>query len=722
MLHRLASLLLVCVAAALPLAAQSPDPGTALRDAARGGDLATVTRLLDAGTPVDAPARHGQTALQFAAEAGRVDVVRELLQRGANVDNEERFFGVTPLSAALGGGHRELALLLLERGARDVGSAIGEALEKKDEELLAAALKGGHLGHLDGLAWAAEARRREQPAFADRIAAATPPRRARATKPLPAAELARLAGRYDMRGGGQATVTATEDGLRLARPGAPEIALRPIAAREFETADGAAELSFGGRAGAIEFVTLNEAGTVTRMAPASGPMAEIAVAAVPAEAERPRAAARPWPQFRGPAASGNADGQGVPRTWNVASGANVRWKTPLPGLALSSPVIHGGRVFVTSATSAKGDRTFRTGLYGDGTSVDDLSEHVFSLHAFDAANGKLLWEREVFRGAPTVRRHLKSSLANATPATDGERVVVLFGSVGALAAFGVDGAPLWNQDVGVLDANDPQSGNAEWGHASSPVIHDGLVFVQGDRRRDSFLAAFQLVDGRPAWRVARDEASTWATPNVLPGPKGPELVTNGHVIRGYDPKTGAVLWTLGPNSEVVVATPVIGDGVAYVTAGYPPVRPVYAIRAGHRGDLSLPEGERASAAIAWSHARGGTYLPSPLLYDGHLYTLNNNGVLACYREGDGTQLYQTRIGEAGTSFSASPIAADGALYLWSETGEVFVLKAGAKPELLHKNAMDDVVMATPAASDGLLVVRTLGHLVGLGEPVATAAR
>lgn len=701
-------------------ATPSPDPGSALREAARVGDLAAVRRSLDAGTPVDAPARHGQTALQFAAEGGHAEVVQLLLARGADVNSRERFFGVTPLAAALGGKHRALALLLLARGARDVTDAIEVALETKDEELLAAALAGGHLAHLDGLALKAEAERRGMAAFGAAIAAATPLRKPRPAVVTGAEALAKLAGTYDVRGGGQATVAVAESGLRLARPGAAELLLRPVGDRVFETADGSAELAFGGRAGTVEYVLLNEAGVLTRMGPPAGPMQALATAAAAETAPRQRGPARPWPQFRGPGASGVADGQGVPRTWNIASGAGVRWKAPLPGLALSSPVIHGGRVFVTSVTSAKGDATFRTGLYGDGTSVDDLSEHVFKLHAFDAASGQPLWEREVFRGAPTVRRHLKSSLANATPATDGERVVVLFGAVGALAAFAVDGTPLWKQDVGVLDANDPQSGSAEWGHASSPVIHDGLVFVQGDRRADSFLAAYALKDGAPAWRVARDETSTWATPNVLSGPQGAELVTNGRTIRGYDPKTGAVLWTLGPNSEVIVATPVIGDGVAYVTAGYPPIRPVYAIRAGSRGDLTLPDGVRSSAAIAWSHARGGTYIPSPLLYAGHLYTLNNNGVLSCYRADDGTQLYQTRIGEAGTSFSASPIAADGALYLASETGDVFVLKAGPTPELLHKNTMDEVVMATPAASDGLLIVRTLGHVVALTEAAALA--
>jgi outer membrane protein assembly factor BamB len=162
--------------------------------------------------------------------------------------------------------------------------------------------------------------------------------------------------------------------------------------------------------------------------------------------------------------------------------------------------------------------------------------------------------------------------------------------------------------------------------------------------------------------------------------------------------------------------------MVYVTAGYPPVRPVYAVRAGHRGDLTLPEGTRTSAAVAWSHARGGTYIPTPLLYRGHLYTLNNNGILTCYDAASGEQTCQTRLGAGTSSFAAAPVGADGRLYVASETGEVYVLSAGPKPELLATNNMDEVTMATPAISDGLMVMRTLGHVVGLGEGRKAASR
>jgi outer membrane protein assembly factor BamB len=713
----------ILVAAALAFSvgpAPTPDQGEALRSAAAAGRLAEVQALLDAGVAVDAPARHGNTALLFAAEKGHLDVARLLVARGADVNARERFFGATPLGAALQGKHSAVALFLLEKGAADASLALEEAVEQANLDLAKAALATGLIERLDLLA----ARRRAalMPAgpIRDLLAAAAPTTRARPPFAPRPERLPAYVGRYRYREREEATVTIGEKGLLLGLPEKVAILLLPVAEDHFETADGLNRLVFGGRAGLVEGAELNRGGEVARLSTITADPKPLAAATL-SETPGPREAPRPWPAFRGSDASGQGDGQGAPSNWSLGTGHNVRFKTAIPGIALSSPIVWGNRVFVTSSVSASGNRTFRTGLYGDGTSVDDASEHSFRLYALDATTGKVLWDREVHRGRPPVRRHMKSSQANATPTTDGKRVVVLFGTVGLLAAFDYEGKPLWKRDIGVLECNDPQAGSAQWGHASSPILYRDFVIVQGDRVKDSFLAAYRASTGDEAWRVARDEPSTWATPTVLRGTGGDELVTNGQKIRGYDPATGALLWTLGPNSEVVVATPVVGDGMVYVTAGYPPVRPVYAIRPGQRGDLTLPDGKRASAAVAWSHARGGTYIPTPILYRGHLYTCNNNGILTCYRADTGEQVYQTRLGEAGASFSASPVAADGRIYFPSETGEVFVLRAGPEYGLLATNTMDEVVMATPAISDGLLVVRTLGHVVGLGEqrsPVA----
>jgi outer membrane protein assembly factor BamB len=716
---------LTLAALAALLAPGSPDRGEELRDAALAGDVAKVRGLLDAGVPVDAPApRHGQTPLLLAAGKGRLDVVRLLVERGADVNARERFFGQTPVRDALREKHVPVALYLLQKGAKDAADALGFAIDEGNLELANAAVATGLLEPLELKAARKEAAAAKKPspeiqALLAATNAAAPKRQPYAVSPE---TFAKYAGRY--RGGpNEATVTVRDGKLVIAMASQPELVLSPIAEGRFETATGDAEARFGGRAGTIEFLSVNRDGDESRFGVATPEPAPLKTATVSdLDQKAPRGEPRPWPRFRGPDASGIGDGQGAPPVWDVAKGVNVRFKTPLPGIALSSPIVWGDRIYLTSAVGSAGDKTFRTGLYGDGTSVDDVSVHSYRLYALDAQSGKVAWEQEVHKGAPAVRRHLKSSQSNATPVTDGKRIVVLFGTVGVLAAYDLEGKPLWRRDVGILDCNDPQAGAAEWGHASSPILYRDLVIVQGDRRKDSFLAAYRLADGQEAWRVARDEPSTWSTPNVLSAPTGDELVTNGQTIRGYDPRDGKTLWTLKPNSEVVVASPVVADGMAFITAGYPPVRPVYAVRPGQRGDLSLPEGQRASAAIAWSHARGGTYIPTPLHYRGHLYTVNNNGILTCYRADTGEQVYQTRLGAVGASFSASPVAADGRLFFPSETGEVYVLRAGPAYELLATNVMDEVVMATPAISNGLMVVRTLGHVVGLAEPKAAASR
>lgn len=701
----------------MPLSAGSGGacPVAELHEAARSGNVAQLQALLDAGCPVDIAARHDVTALRLAADRGHRDAVVLLLDRGADPNRIETFFGSSIIDAAEK--HPEIVRLLLARGATDALAALGQALEADDLELAKLALAKG-IAPLDLAVVRREAAEKSE-ALKALLAAAEPGPRPDRAEGLDPARLADFAMRY--RGRDLEVAAAVRgDGLELKIGDSEPIVVHPTGARTFENEDGTLRFEVAGRAGLIEWAQVVRAsGEVAFLsASQSGDVGEITAAATPPEAllhTAERATVRPWRQFRGAGAGGIGDGQGAPATWDVESGRNVRFKTPIPGIALASPIIDQGRIFVATTVSAKGDATFRTGLYGDGTSVDDTSEHSFRLYALDATSGAVLWEREVAKAAPTVRRHLKSSLANSTPATDGERIVVLFGTVGVLATYDRDGKELWRVKIPVLEANDPQSGTAEWGHASSPVIWQDRVFVQADTRRDSFLASYRLSDGEQLWNVARAEPSTWATPTIVSSPRGDELVTNGTTIRAYRPETGELLWSLGPNSEVVVATPVAGEGMAYVTAGYPPVRPVYAIRAGSRGDLTLAGDASSSAAVAWSHNRGGTYLPTPILYRGHFVTLNNNGILTAYRADTGDEIHRARVGPSGTSFTASPVAADGRLYLISEEGEVFVIRGEPGYELLTKVSMGEVVMATPAISDGLMVVRTLGHVVGLAE-------
>src|SRR6266550_667146 len=421
-----------------------------------------------------------------------------------------------------------------------------------------------------------------------------------------------------------------------------------------------------------------------------------------------------WPQFRGPSASGIGDGAKPPVHWDATKSTNVVWKTEIPGLAVSSPVVWGDRVFVTTAISTDAKQALRTGLFGDTDPVIDNSAHQWKVLALDRKTGKILWEQTAHQGTPKTKRHPKSSQASPTPATNGKVVVAYFGSEG-LFAYSLDGKVLWRKDVGLQNAGwffDPDS---EWGAASSPIIYKNTVILQCDRQKDSFIAAYDLKDGKELWRTARAEIPAWGTPTIVQGKDRAEVVTNGtKAIRGYDADTGKELWTLGPNSEVTCTTPVSAHGLIFVTAGYPPVHPIYAIKIGSSGDLTLKDGKQSSDTIAWSTQRGGVYLPSPIVYGDHLYMVNNNGVLSAYEAKTGNRLYQQRI-EGGVSFTASPVAASGKLYIATEDGDVFVVKAGPKYELIAKNPMGEAMLATPALAGDLLILRGDKHLFAVAE-------
>jgi outer membrane protein assembly factor BamB len=495
------------------------------------------------------------------------------------------------------------------------------------------------------------------------------------------------------------------------------------ASNVFRVVEVNATLTFNERGGVVESVGLVQGPanlTLARLgadAAASTPAVAAAVTPMPPATPIARPTGpRNWPSFRGEGNAGNGDGQRAVTEWDVASGKNIKWKTPIPGVATSSPIVWGDRVFATTAISKAGDNSFRTGLYGDVKPVDDLSPHEWKIYSLDKMTGKVLWERTAATGAPKTKRHTKSSQASSTPATDGRHVAVVFGSAGVLVVWDFAGKELWRVDLGSLDSGWFFDPSFQWGHSSSPIIYRNSVILQADVQKGSYIAAWDVATGKPLWKTARaDEISTWGTPTIARTADGrDELVTNGTKIRGYDPATGKLLWTLGPNSEITIGTPVVGNGLVYVTGGYPPVRPIYAIRPGATGDISLPKGQDTSQAIAWSNMTEGTYIPTPLVYDGYLFTLNVNGIVTAYNPQTGQRAFRGRVGVGG-AFSASPVGADGRLYIASEDGEVYVIAAASGLAQVAKNDMREVIMATPAISDGLIVIRTIGHLYGIGQ-------
>jgi outer membrane protein assembly factor BamB len=422
-----------------------------------------------------------------------------------------------------------------------------------------------------------------------------------------------------------------------------------------------------------------------------------------------------WPSFRGPQASGIAEQQNLPDRWNGKSGENILWRTPIPGLAHSSPVVWGHRLFVTSAVSSDPNATFRPGLYGDGDASKDRSNHRWMIYALDKRTGKVLWERIAQQGAPVDKRHIKSTYANSTPATDGRIVVAWFGSQG-VHAYDVNGRFLWKVDLGRLDLGAYDIPTYEWGPASSPIIWNNLVILQCDTQDDSFILALDADTGKTVWKTERDELPSWGTPTVAMTSAGPELIANAsNYIRGYDPRTGKELWRIGRSSKITAPTPIFADDMIVVVSGRAPERPIFVVRAGARGDLTLPEGKASSEAIAWSRTGRGSYMPTPLIYNGILYVLANNGLLDAYNLRTGEELYRERLPLVGSGFSASPVASDGKLYLSNEDGEMLVIAAGRKFAHIATNSIGEMLMATPALSDGVMYVRTSASLFAIGR-------
>src|SRR5260370_6732687 len=268
--------------------------------------------------------------------------------------------------------------------------------------------------------------------------------------------------------------------------------------------------------------------------------------------------------------------------------------------------------------------------------------------ALDKQTGKVVWDRVAYEGVPRTKRHPKSTHASSTPATDGKHVVALFGSQGLLICYDMNGKLLWKQDIGVLDSGWFYDADYQWGHASSPIIYRNFVIVQADIQKDSFIAAYDITSGKQVWRTSRDEIPSWSTPTVYEGNGRAELVANGaKFVRGYDPQTGKELWRIGPNSEITTPTPFAAHDLIFVANGYRPIQPIYAIRPGASGDISLKDGKESTEFVAWSKQRGGPYMPTPIVYGDYFYTCSNQGVLAAYNARTGQRIYQERIAGRG---------------------------------------------------------------------------
>jgi outer membrane protein assembly factor BamB len=416
-------------------------------------------------------------------------------------------------------------------------------------------------------------------------------------------------------------------------------------------------------------------------------------------------AAENWPQWRGPGGQGVSSETNVPATW--APDTNIAWKTPLPGTGMSSPIVWGNRIYVTSVIEGEaipGQRAVkhRFGKDEDWIHPDSVAgdrRHTFKVLALDAASGKILWDRTAYEGRVYDARHRRSSFAGPTPVTDGEMIYAYFGPEG-LFAYDLAGKLAWKvqEPFRLLGL----------GTGTSPVLHGNLVIIQRDEDNgeQSALIAYDKASGKEAWRTKRSIEISWSTPVIVQASGRAELVTIGNeLIIAYDPATGRELWRTAGVESNAIHTPLVGHGLVIATAGYPEKR-VIAIRPGNVADA-----ER----VAWRFARGTGYVISNVLYGDHLYLFADNGITTCLDARTGELKYEGGRVPKPARFMGSPVAFGGYIAMTSEDGDTFMVKAGPTHEIAHTNSVGEPVYSSPAISNGRIYLRANQHLFAIGK-------
>jgi len=418
-----------------------------------------------------------------------------------------------------------------------------------------------------------------------------------------------------------------------------------------------------------------------------------------------------WPSFRGPLALGFIENSKPPTTWNAETGEHIKWKTAIPGLGHSSPVIWDNYLFVTTAVNTTNSESLKVGLYGDIGEANDSAVHEFKVYCLDKTSGKIIWERLAHKGIPKSKRHTKASQANCTAATDGKYVVVHFGSEG-LYCYDFKGNPVWKKDMGIINPGYAPVPGIEWGYSSSPIIFKNRIIVQCDIPKNPFIAALDLETGNEVWKTVRgEEAQTYCTPAIYTQNGKTQVIANGYThMCGYDFETGKEIWKLGNGGDIPTPAPVIANDLIYLNGAHGKFSPIFAVKPNASGDITLAPDSTKNQYIAWSVKRGGAYMQTPLVYNGFLYNLQVNGQLMCFNALTGEMKYKDSLKEA---FTASGVAADGKLYFSSEDGNIYVVQAGPEYKLLAKNPMKDVCMATPAISGNTLYFRTQHYLIAV---------
>lgn len=441
-----------------------------------------------------------------------------------------------------------------------------------------------------------------------------------------------------------------------------------------------------------------------------------------------------WPQFRGPESNPVGTHARLADRWSKTE--NVEWSLEIPGRGWSSPIVTGGKVYVTTVTTDGKSKPPQTGteysneyaaeLQKQGLSMQEIIKRLterdiempnevnlhYMLYCLNLKSGKVEWTKEFYKGQPPGGRHRKNSFVSETPITDGKHIYVYVTNLG-LWAFDLKGNVEWNTPI------EPQPIYLDLGAGSSPALAGNLVVVLNDNQKQQYIAAFDKQTGKQVWRTDRDiggstqpvQRSGWATPFVWKHQQRTEIVAVGpEVVVSYD-LAGKELWRLKGLSGTPVPTPFAYEGLLYINGGRG--RALYAIRPGAAGDISLKEGQTSNEFIVWSQPRGGTYLPSAIAYQGNIYTLTETGILNRFDSKTGKQVYKTRIDPAATAFTTSPWAYNGKLFCLSEEGQTFVVTTGEQFQLLHVNELDDFAQASPALVGERLLIRTEHRLYSI---------
>ncbi len=421
-----------------------------------------------------------------------------------------------------------------------------------------------------------------------------------------------------------------------------------------------------------------------------------------------------WPHWRGADDTGVSASATVPTKWTASD--NIAWKAPISGVGVSTPIVSGDRVFVTSQigvstrregnhprlvqgadASAQGERALTA-----APAAADAGKVMFVVEALSRKDGKRLWDWRVEAQGPQTPVHDKHNLASPSPVTDGSLVYAWFGT-GQIVALTLDGKVAWQRNLG----SEISPYDITWGHSSSPTVYEDLLILLSDHSTASYLLALDKRTGKERWKADRGKGrSSYSTPVVVRGSFGAEMIVNSSErIDAYNPKTGELLWHVGEANRFPIPSPVFHGGVIYASRGYRS-GPFMAVRPGGKGDVSATH-------TLWRVATGAPYVSSLLLYDGVVYMANDVGVLTASDAATGERLWQERVDGV---FSASPVAGGGHVYFVSENGDTVVVKAGRSPQVVQRNPLGERAVASPAIAHGQLFIRTDNHIFCIGAP------